>query len=150
MKVSQRCEHWTTQLHTIKKEDFPGGSERKESACSAGDLAQEDRSPGEGNVNPLQYSYLENSMDRGAWQATVHGVAKSRTWLSDYTFIFTEFLGCFSSSHQIFQHEFLSSKLVQANSLLLHQPPLTHAVWDKHLLNSYCWSLTPLDAQHTA
>ena len=37
------------------------------------------RSPGEGNGNPLQYSYLENSMDRGTWQATVHGVAKSRT-----------------------------------------------------------------------
>ena len=41
------------------------------------------RSPGEGNGNPLQYSCLENSMDRGAWQATVHGVAKSRTRLSD-------------------------------------------------------------------
>ena len=41
------------------------------------------RSPGGGNGNPLQYSYLENPMDRGAWQATVHGVAKSRTRLSD-------------------------------------------------------------------
>ena len=41
------------------------------------------RYPGEGNGNPLQYSCLENSMDRGAWWATVHGVAKSRTWLSD-------------------------------------------------------------------
>ena len=40
------------------------------------------RSLGEGNVNPLQYSCLENRMDRGAWQATVHGVAKSWTWLS--------------------------------------------------------------------
>ena len=38
--------------------------------------------PGEGNGNPLQYSWSENSMDRGAWQATVHGVAKSQTWLS--------------------------------------------------------------------
>ena len=37
------------------------------------------RSPGEGNGNPLQYSHLENSMDRGAWQATVHGVRKSQT-----------------------------------------------------------------------
>ena len=43
-------------------------------------LSQED---GEGNGNPLQYSYLENSMDRGAWQATVHGVTKSWTQLSD-------------------------------------------------------------------
>ena len=42
------------------------------------------RSPGEGNGNPLQYAFLENSMDRGAWQATVRGVAKSRTWLSGW------------------------------------------------------------------
>ena len=44
------------------------------------------RSPGEGNGNPLQYSYLENPMDGRPWQATVHGVAKSRTQLSDFTF----------------------------------------------------------------
>ena len=46
------------------------------------------RSPGEGNGNPLQYSCLENPMDGGAWWATVHGVAKSRTRLSDFTFTF--------------------------------------------------------------
>ena len=52
----------------------------KESACNAGDLDSipgSERSPGEGNGNPLQYSCLENPMDRQAWQATVHGVAKS-------------------------------------------------------------------------
>ena len=43
------------------------------------------RSPGEGNVNPLQYSCLENPMDRGAWRATAHGVAKSQTQLSTHT-----------------------------------------------------------------
>ena len=43
---------------------------------------------GEGNGTPLQYSCLENPMDRGAWKAAVHGVAKSRTWLSDFTFTF--------------------------------------------------------------
>ena len=43
---------------------------------------------GEGNVTPLQYSCLENPMDRGAWWAAVHGVAKSQTWLSDFTFTF--------------------------------------------------------------
>ena len=59
---------------------FPGGSNGKESACSAGDLGS---IPGEGNVYPVQYSYLENSMDRGAWWVTVHGVTKSQTRLSD-------------------------------------------------------------------
>ena len=61
---------------------FPGGSDGKECACNAGDpgsIPGLGRSPGEGNGNPLQYSYLENSMNRGAWQATVHGVAKSST-----------------------------------------------------------------------
>ena len=55
------------------------------SACNAGNLSSipgSGRSPGEGNGNPLQYSYLENSIDRGAWRATVHGVAKSWTRLS--------------------------------------------------------------------
>ena len=66
----------------------PGGLDGRESACNAGDLDsihELRRSPGEGNGYPLQYSRLENSMDRGAWQATVHGVAKSRTQLSDFT-----------------------------------------------------------------
>ena len=61
---------------------FPGGSEVKASAYNAGDLGSIPglgRSPAEGNVNPLQYSCLENPMDRGACQATVHGVTKSRT-----------------------------------------------------------------------
>ena len=59
------------------------------SACNEGDLGSIPwlgRSPGEGNGNPLQDSCLENSMDQGAWQATVHGVAKSWTRLSDFTF----------------------------------------------------------------
>ena len=47
------------------------------------------RSPGEGNGNPLQYSCLENSMDGGAWWATVHGIAKNRTRLSDFTYSLT-------------------------------------------------------------
>ena len=70
---------------------FPGGSEVKASACNAGDLGLipgSGRSPGEGNSNPLQYSCLENPMDGGAWWATVHGVAKSLTQLSDFTFTF--------------------------------------------------------------
>ena len=61
---------------------FPGGSDCKESACKAGDLVLipgSGRFPGEGNGNPLQYSGLENSVDRGTWWATVHGVAESIT-----------------------------------------------------------------------
>ena len=58
---------------------FSHSSVGKESACSAGDpgsIPELGRSPGEGNGNPLQYSYLENPMDGGTWQATVHGVAR--------------------------------------------------------------------------
>ena len=65
---------------------FLGGSDGKESACNAGDLSSTlglGRSTGEGNGNPLQYSWPENSMDRRAWRTTVHGVAKSQTQLSD-------------------------------------------------------------------
>ena len=61
---------------------FLGGSDGKESACNVGDpglIPTSGRSPEEGNAYPLQYSCLENPMDRGAWQATVHGVKKSQT-----------------------------------------------------------------------
>ena len=67
---------------------FPGSSDGKESSCNEGDLGLIlvlGRSPVERNSYPRQSSCLENSMDRGAWQATVHGVAKSRTRLSDWT-----------------------------------------------------------------
>ena len=67
---------------------FPHSSVGKESACNAGDpglIPGSGRSPGEGNVNPLQYSCLENPIKRGAWQATVHGIARVKTWLRDYT-----------------------------------------------------------------
>ena len=72
--------------------DFPGGSDGKASAYDAGDpgsIPGSGRSPAEGNGSPLQYSCLENPMDGGAWWATVQGVAKSRTRLSDFPFTFT-------------------------------------------------------------
>ena len=61
---------------------FPGGSDGKASVYNAGDpgsIPGLESSPGEGNGNPLQHYCLENPMDRGAWEATVHGVKKSRT-----------------------------------------------------------------------
>ena len=74
-------------MHVLYQEvrSFPGGSDGKESACNAGDPGS---IPGlvryeEGNGYPLQYSCLENSMDRGAWRATVHGVSKSWTQLNN-------------------------------------------------------------------
>ena len=65
---------------------FPSGPDGKESACNVGHVGSVPRlgrSPGEGNGNPHQYSFLENSTDRRAWRATVHEVAKGRTRLSD-------------------------------------------------------------------
>ena len=62
-------------------QDFPTGASGKETVCNARDLSSVLKwggSPGGGHGNPLQYSCLENPMDRGSWQATVHGVAKSR------------------------------------------------------------------------
>ena len=67
-------------------EGFPGGSDSKESTCNAGDLGLIPglgRSPGGGHDKPFQYSCWRIRMDRGAWLATVHGVKKSRTPLSD-------------------------------------------------------------------
>ena len=77
----------SNEIHTAKNKHmgFPGGSDGKASVCNAGDLGLIPglgRSPGEGNGSPLQYSYLENPMDREALWATVLGVAKSWTRLS--------------------------------------------------------------------
>ena len=75
-----RSLHWGSAI--------PGGSNDKESVCNAGHLGSipgSGRSPGGGNGNPLPYSCLESSMDRGAWWATVHEAAKSRTQLKGVT-----------------------------------------------------------------
>ena len=66
----------------LQEEGFPSSSAGEESACNAGDPALIPgwgRAPGEGNGSPLQYSCLENPMDRGAWRATVHGIAELDT-----------------------------------------------------------------------
>ena len=71
-------------LWSLLLQGSPGGSDSKESACNAGhpdSIPGSGRSPGEGNGNPLQYSCLENPTDRGAWQATVHGVTSYKVTL---------------------------------------------------------------------
>ena len=86
-KTIQFCFSFHKQLSIFR--GFPGSSDGKESACGAGDPCSApwlEKSLGEGNGNQLQYSCLENPMDEGAWQVTVHGVAKSWTRLSDFTF----------------------------------------------------------------
>ena len=70
------------EMNHGRHQSFPGGSSGKESACNVGDLGLIPglrRSPGEENGYPFQYACLENSMDRGAWRATVYGVEKSQT-----------------------------------------------------------------------
>ena len=77
--------HWICDLLIFSP--VYGDSDGKESTCNAGDqssIPRSGRSPGEGNGNPLQYSCMENSTGRGAWQTTDHGVTKS--WLSGYEF----------------------------------------------------------------
>ena len=87
-KESEKTEQLThTHTHTYRVLilGFPGGSDGKESACNAGDLYSipgSGRSPVGGHDNSLQYSCLENPMDRGTWRAIVHGVANSWTQLS--------------------------------------------------------------------
>ena len=82
----------TTKLFCLEKayhtQGLPWCHKGKESTCKAEDMGLIPglgRSSAEGNGNPLQYSCLENSMDRGVWRATVHGVAKNWRWLSDWT-----------------------------------------------------------------
>ena len=78
---------WTVKLKTIR--GFPNGTSGKEPTCNAGDVRDvgsipgSERFPKAGHGNPLQYSCLENPMDRGAWHVTVRGVTKSQTRLTD-------------------------------------------------------------------
>ena len=77
--------HCRRILYPLNHLGFPGGSDSKESSCNAGDLGSIlgwGRSRG-GHGNPLQYSCLENPMDRGTWRAAVHAIAKNQTPLSD-------------------------------------------------------------------
>ena len=93
MRFSFSC-FFFFEYHYELKGDFPGGSDSKACVYNVGDPASIPglgRSPGEGNGNPLQYYCLENPMDRGAWQATVHGIAKSRTERLHFTYELKDF-----------------------------------------------------------
>ena len=82
MYTYENVPHGTFQIcANFMNRGCPGGSDSKESACNARDpysIPGLGRSPGEGNGSPLQYSCLENPIDRGAWRATVHGVAETQ------------------------------------------------------------------------
>ena len=86
MSVSGVQQSYSVLSISIYRMGFPGGSDGKVSVCNAGDpgsIPGLGRSPGEGNSSPLQYSCLENPMDSRTWKGTTHGVAKSRTRLSE-------------------------------------------------------------------
>ena len=88
--------YWKSHIHPHMT-GLPCSSDSKESACKAGDpgsIPGSGRSSGEWHGNPQQYSCLENPMDRGPWQATVHEVTNSRTWLATNTTTTTSFKAC--------------------------------------------------------
>ena len=102
-------------------------AEFKASACNAGDLGSipgSGRSPGEGNGNPLQYSCLENPMDRGAWGGYSPRVAKSRTRLSNFTYLHVNRVACLKKLRAIFFFFMLSclfwDKYYEHRLLFLH------------------------------
>ena len=89
-----------------------------------------EKSPGEGNGNPVQHSWLVNSMDRGAWRATVHGVANSWTWLSNFHFLFIYL-------HSLAYYLLLSCKypLISSPWLLIHWKGKPERADSKHLFS---------------
>ena len=110
---------------------FPGDSEVKASACNVGDLGSipgSGRSPGEGNGNPLQYSCPKNPMDRGAWWATVQGVAKSRTRLSDFISLYFRICG-FQIYFRICSFVFFQIKSSYAKTIYSHNSPFPIATY---------------------
>ena len=107
--------------------DFPGGSDDKESACNAGDpgsILDLGRFPGEGNGNPLQYSCLQNPMDRGAWWAIVHGVAK--IWMRQKKLTHTFKADSFSIKRLFFLEQDIILRDYLIKSLIVHN--FTHKI----------------------
>ena len=115
-KDDSLVQQWARQLKTPNKDKkiwriawlgFLGGSDNKESACNAGDpgsIPGLGRFPGEGNGYPVQYSYLENPMNRRAWWATVHGVERARHYWVTFAFHHILFSMCKVPCQQSFYH----------------------------------------------
>ena len=148
------------------KQGFPGGSDGKEAACTAGDLGSipgvERSAPGGGNGNPFQYSCLESSMDTGVWWAALHGVAKSWTWLSMHLhacnhIIIIMIITYIKSSHNTaltskqtpdWQHSFViwphasRLKLFKSTEFITSYKPLTpQCLWTLYFLDCGLWLL---------
>ena len=103
--------------------DFPNGSDGKESAYNAGGMGLipgSGISPGEGNGNLLWWSCLENLIDRGAWQATVSGIAKRQTWLSEHTH--TDFINAVKQMSSCTIYEYVPLQVEYEYFLHLFKP----------------------------
>ena len=146
LRPEKRRREQSEHTHLCVKLTSPGGSDSKASVYNAGDLGLipgSERSPGEGNGNPLQYYCPENPIDRGAWWATVHGVAKSRTRLSDFTFTFTTLYG-HSSWHpwnynsNIKDHWSQVSHYDRYNEKVHNIGRITR-MWQRHWVSRCCW-----------
>ena len=86
LELTVTADAWPCRITWYQRDRFPGGPDSKESACNSRDLgfiSGSGRSSGEMNSYSLQYPCLKNTMDRGAWRATVHGVAKSQSQLNN-------------------------------------------------------------------
>ena len=141
---------------------FPGGSDGKESVCSVGDQSSipgSGRPPREATSYPVQYSCLENSMHRGAWQTIVHGVAKSQIRLSDNTemtnikYLFVYLVICVSPMKQClfrsFAYFFFASWVVfsyWAVKILIHTHIHTNSLSDIWFMNISSHSVSCLFA----
>ena len=96
-------------------------------------------SPGEGHGNPLQCSCMENPMDRGAWRATVHRIAKSWTRLRDFTFIFLQRLGTGTSLFPLLLSINIREWLLYYRHNLFWQNNITSNHWENHTLWQQIW-----------
>ena len=119
---------------------LPGGSDDKESTCNAGDaglISGLGRSPGEGYGYPLQYSCLENPIDRGTWWATIHGVAESD--MTKWLYIFP-FPSPFRPHGPFLQLLSVNSFVILSALVLPSQPPGKRLALDQTTYPHLCWS----------